>query len=486
MEQDDLVPQTHQENFLMLLAMSDEHGRLVAAQLRPEHFEGDYQMFAMRLFEFWKKYGEAPKTATIDQFANELEDPKRQGLAKTIRRINLNIHNLWSHEPNTTVILDQLYAFKEVQTYKRGIMEMADAAAVGNIIKVRELAFKMQNAQVTKFDPGLNPASVSTFLEQLDVSSQDEFLTGIKELNDRHVVPGRGKLMMFLGVTGAGKTWWLINLGHQATILRKKVLHITLELSAAETNKRYWQMSMSVPLWDRHLETTTASITPDDDGYYKYHRQITKKAKFSLQRPQYKKIASHGKQHKAELDYIRIKQFPTRAFTVSDLDAEMHIQKSVGFHPDMLIIDYAALMKTDADNYRISLGRLLEDLRGFAVKYNIALVTAHQISRQGFKSQHTTMGHIAEDWSIAQTSDIIIALTRAEDEKKAKMARLWVEKNRSGDEGFGVVIAQNYEHGQFFIDSSALYSKETYDTQFSSHGKRSKRADEDDGGSIDD
>ena len=102
----------------------------------------------------------------------------------------------------------------------------------------------------TTFDAGVALGDLDYWEAQRERHEYDEFVTGIAVLDRRQVVPARGTLNILLGVTSHGKSWWLINLGKHALMHRKKVLHVTLELSAAEVQNRYLQNFFAVAGFD--------------------------------------------------------------------------------------------------------------------------------------------------------------------------------------------------------------------------------------------
>jgi hypothetical protein len=59
-------------------------------------------------------------------------------------------------------------------------------------------------------------------------------------------------------------------------------------------------------------------------------------------------------------------------------------------------------------------------------------------------------------------ADFVLVLNRSPAEQPHKLARLWVEKAREGEAHFGVVLTQNYQHGQFVLNSARLGAAEQY------------------------
>jgi hypothetical protein len=154
--------------------------------------------------------------------------------------------------------------------------------------------------------------------------------------------------------------------------------------------------------------------------------------------------------------HLKVKDFPTRTLTLPMLRGYLDLiaaQKN-GFVPDLLIIDYAEIMATDAKDIRVSLFLLMEELRKLAKERDIAVVTVWQGTRESHKAWQLDFSHTSESYMAACTADCFLSFMRSAEEKPYKLARIWVNKNRNGVQDFGVVLTQNYEHGQFVLDSA--------------------------------
>jgi hypothetical protein len=455
-----------QDSLLALLLYDDKHGKLVA-NLDPGLFEGDYREMAIRAIGYWKQYGKPPAMHSSDLFADILEDGANPGKAKTYWNVLLACAQREHHGQNIAFVLNGLEQFQRRQQCKGAVYQAADQLQRPNpdLGLVQETLRKATQSRDLRFDPGLRLDDINGVLDHIAAHESNEFSTGIKELDERHVVPAREKIMVFLAATSAGKSWWLIHLGKRALWKGKKVCHVTLELSDKDVRGRYLQGFLAVPRWERQRLTMRTKFIRDDHGRLIGFAKEPLEARCSMQGDGF------GKQLKKLYGYlpprwgnIRIVQFPTGALTVGQLKGYLDSLEATeeGFVPDLLLVDYAGIMATESDNYRLSLKRVLEDLRALAVERRIAVATAQQVSKEGAKAKQVNMGHVAEDFSIAMTSDFVVTMTRNEREQEHKLARLFVDKDRNGEQNFGAVISQNYDHGIFAIDSAKL-ERERYE-----------------------
>src|SRR5262249_16179972 len=108
------------------------------------------------------------------------------------------------------------------------------------------------------------------------------------------------------------------------------------------------------------------------------------KARLNLEDPNIrKKLSLKLDEWGTRLNNVIVKQFPSGSLTITKLEAYLDsIEIAEKFVPDLLIIDYLALMRLNVDNYTQSLGQTTVLLRGLAVRRNLAIVTAAQGNRE--------------------------------------------------------------------------------------------------------
>jgi hypothetical protein len=154
---------------------------------------------------------------------------------------------------------------------------------------------------------------------------------------------------------------------------------------------------------------------------------------------------------------FRIKRFAPQTLTPGMLRGYLDsLELTERFIPDLILLDYAGLMKTDSKNQRIDIGRNVVELRSIAVERNMAIVTVHQSSKAGATAESVRSVHVAEDWSVVHTADSILTLSATETEKSLGLARLYVEHARMQKDHWGLLLTQALPIGQFVRQSIAL------------------------------
>jgi hypothetical protein len=445
------------ENAITLLAYDDVNGRAVAQLVDPKLFEGEFRIIAERAIAFWEEHGEAPKNHLVDELADVLD--KQDGTAESVSLILSQMYELWQAGINGPYIVGKLSMLVQVQTMKAEIIRVADILHEGGELKLseaHEVLDGLRRARHTDMTRGLSLANYYEYAENLAVSTEDAISLGIPPLDEAFIMLERQTLTVFIAPTNAGKSWFLTHCGWRALERRRKVLHVTLELRAFPTLGRYYQTMFSVPkrvgeelvhelvVRNRKLDDIVTTVADPD---------------FTLDRDTHlvsAELEAHLRQIGGKINNLEVKKFPMSTLTVGHLDAYMDFLEVDGFIPDLLIIDYPKLMKLDARNLRIDLGRTFEEIHEICERRNVAGVVVHQASKEGAKAPNVRMTHVSEDWSVVQTADNVLTYSATETEQALGLARIFVNKARSEKARFQVLISQAYGIGQFCVSAHRM------------------------------
>jgi hypothetical protein len=159
-----------------------------------------------------------------------------------------------------------------------------------------------------------------------------------------------------------------------------------------------------------------------------------------------------------KVENLIIKRFS--GLTIDKLNAYLDNLEIVhGFIPDMILLDYIGLMKLNTKDFRLSLGQVMKDFRDLCIERHVAGVTAQQASKMGATGKSIGLGHVAEDWSLTNTADMVLTYSTTDMEFRYGLGRLYVAKARDEADKFGVLLTQNYKGGQFMLDSTFLGPK---------------------------
>lgn len=438
-----------EENLLTMLCWDDQNASAILLKVRPELFSSrSYRRIAEAAAKHLEEFGRAPQAHITDI----LEDDMRRGEEGILLRRILEDMAALAPTIQPDYVLTQLDKFITLRQISGAIEAASDAVQAGDAEKAQAALYSTDFNR--KGSPGIwlhKPDEVLAFFNERD---EDFFPSGVNVLDVRGIRPRRKTMFLILAPKKTGKSWWLCEMGKQSLMHRKKVLHITLEMSEEECAKRYVQalFAMSstsvgqirVPIFKRDQLGRCSSID------------------FDVQVPEYLRPEIRAEIAK-KLEALRnrppllIKEFPTGNLSVAQLSSFLDsLARREHFEPDVLLIDYPKLMKHDLNNLRLSIGRNLEELRGIGVERNIAIVAPAQGNRSSESAKVVTSGMLGEDWSMAQTADVVCSISRTKAEREIGLARIFVDSARSMEDKYLVMISQSYTTGQFCLDSTYM------------------------------
>jgi replicative DNA helicase len=247
--------------------------------------------------------------------------------------------------------------------------------------------------------------------------------TGIPQLDAKEILQGglgKGELGVIIAPTGVGKSHFLVMLGCNALRLGLNVLHYTFELSEEKTAIRY----------DSNLvDLDSSDILDNKEKVIQYYKS------------------------KTELGRLKVKHFPANTATIFTLRS--HIEKLAlkGFRPDVVLIDYADIMRSSRqyDSLRHELKLIYEELRAYADELKIPFWTASQSNKEGSESEIIDLSNMSEAYGKAFVADLVVSLSRRAQEKSTGFGRLFIAKNRAGRDGILYPIRINTARSTFEI-----------------------------------
>jgi len=213
---------------------------------------------------------------------------------------------------------------------------------------------------------------------------------------------GKGELGVVIAPTGAGKSMVLVHLGTQALKAGKTVIHYTLELQDTIIGNRY--------------DSCLTGVNLGELGVFKENI--------------YEKVSElEGK--------LIIKEYPTKSASTKTIFNHLSRLNKRGIEPDMIIVDYADLLKPKVDRKekRMELESIYEELRGLGQQFESSVWTASQTNRSGLNAEVITMESISEAFNKCFVADFIFSVSRTIQDKSANTGRIFVAKNRNGPDG---------------------------------------------------
>jgi len=393
-----------QEKIMQALLSDHQWAQQMSEVIKLEYFDLKHLKFlSQKYFEYHVQYKTFP---TLQLLVTIIRDDLRTGtdiilrdkIVEYLQRIKLN-----PDMGDIQYVKDKSLDFCRKQAMRGALEQAVDMIATGqdeNVINIIREALTV----------GTTPSIGHEFIEDIESRFvriiRNTCPTGIKELDDRRVMNGglaKGEIGVVVANTGVGKSHFLVQVGSQALMAEKNVIHYTFELSEISTGLRY----------DSHI-----SGIPIDELLERKDEVIEK----------YKGL---------DLGRLIIKEYPTGSASVVTI--RNHIEKLAlkSFKPDMIVIDYADIMRSTRsyDSLRHELKLIYEELRNMSMELKIPIWTASQANRSSAQSDIVGLENMSEAYGKAMVADVVLSLSRKSHEKADGAGRLFVAKNRAGRDG---------------------------------------------------
>jgi replicative DNA helicase len=252
--------------------------------------------------------------------------------------------------------------------------------------------------------------------------------TGYKPIDELlyHKGWGRKELSVILGGAKAGKTTALIDFGINAWASGKNVLYASLEVGRDVIADRMDANISAQAMMEMHHHT---------------HDVRAKVADFAQ-----KALRADGTN-----SVFKIHEFPTGSLKVSDLRRLIERYRSKGVVFDLVVVDYADLMcpERHTDSAVENSKSIYVDLRGLAIREELAVLTATQSNRNGINAHIIKAEHVADDFNKIRIADIVISINRTDEERAAGKCRLYFAASRNQGGEFTIEIEQALDRMKF-------------------------------------
>lgn len=367
--------------------------------------------------EIKKYFNEFGTTPSLDVFKVRINDVSSEVLKQSITD---NLREAWTFRTSNDLdfVKDQFTEFCRNQKMKSAIMESVDFLKSGDYERIR---VQIENALKagTSDDIGYN------YKLNVDVRLDNEEKRStvrtpwpvIDDLMDGGLGPG--ELGVVVAPTGGGKSWALAKIASEAIRNGLTVFHYTLELNDVYVSKRYDSIFTGLA--------------------YQKHSDNKDKIRETV-----KRLGGN----------LIVKVYPTKTASVRTLITHIERAKASGVKPDLIIVDYADLLRPSGrstDNKYEELGGIYEELRGMAGEYEVPVWTASQVNRDGADNEVISVKSIADSFAKAFVADFILSISRRDKDKISNTARVHIVKNRFGADGLTLHSNMDLSNGHMEI-----------------------------------
>ena len=379
--------------------------------LDPSYFESEANIsIVQNIKDYFLEYKSPPTMEVMSVKIKEIDNDMLR--TQVVEHLKDSYKQL--DAPDLEFVKEQTIKFCKNQVLKSAIMESVNLLARGEFEQIK-----------MTIDAAMKAGIERTMGHEYTVDIDERYLESVRntvatgwdvvdEIADGGL--GKGELGVMVAPAGIGKSWALVNVGAAAVKAGLNVIHYTLELNEAYVGLRY--------------DAVMSGIQAQE---LKYHIDEVKEIVGKLK----------GK--------LIVKYYPTKGGTVNTLASHIEKCRMQGFDPDLIIVDYADLLRGHGKEVRHELGNIYEDLRGLAGEQEIPCWTASQANRSALSEDIIGAEKIAESYSKIMTADLVISLSRKIEDKLANTGRWHIIKNRFGQDGITFPSMMNASNGQINI-----------------------------------
>ena len=394
----------------------------IADIIQPEYFESDANSWLLEvIISHFREYKTPPSKDVLKVKVTEIDyDVLKVAIVEQLKEVFR-----YMDSDDLSFVKNEILKFCKNQEIKHAIMDSVNLLQNGNYDEIKT---KIDSAMKAGADTNVGHEYNKDVELRYNEAARHTITTGwdvVDDLMDGGLAPG--ELGVVMAPAGIGKSWLLINIGANAIKNGKNVVHFTLELNENYVGQRY--------------DSVITGIAAQN---LKHHQDDIEQKVGSLP------------------GELVIKYYPTKSVGVMALKA--HIEKSsmLGKKPDLVIVDYADLLRVSAKDKHEALEELYEELRGMGGEYDIPIWTATQAGRSSLEDDIIEADKIASSYGKVMVSDFIMSLSRKVQDKLSGTGRVHIVKNRFGPDGVTLPSKINTNNGQFqFFEPDTSQGKAT-------------------------
>lgn len=348
------------------------------------------------------------RVTKLDSSALLLKYPNKERLKELIR-IDLSSENVdW--------LIKETEEWCKIQALKNAVMESVE------IIEETNSTSKKPKRDITEIDKLVREALSVSFDQELGLkyfSDIEDRLKRYKTKDSKALSTGyqmldyyfnggvRGKTLgVIIAESNLGKTQALCNLSCNFAKKGMNGIYLSLELDTDIIARRHDSIITNIP----YAELTLP---------------------FNEER-----VLKFFKNFKGTKDYFIREYPPSKASCMNIKTYIKELELYEDFKPDYLIVDYINLMKANypqkGQNSYEKYFYVTEELREISVEYNIPVITASQIQREGYSTSSIGMENVRGSMGIMENADWVIAMTQSIEQEPDNFITWKLIKNRLG------------------------------------------------------
>ena len=411
------------------LLTNPTYGKKVIAYLSEDYFEDAGAHIVKAAQQFYQKYTKIPSKKIVQMIVDEMT---------ILNETKAQIDGILSQETDSVDydwMVDETEKFCQQKALFKAIKDSIPFIQEENYENRGQVAHLVQEALTVGFDKSIGHDYIEDAEKRWEFYNREEekIPLGIPMLDQ--ITKGgwaRKTLNILLAGTHVGKTLLMCNFAAENLMRGQNVLYITCEMSEEKIAERIDANLLNIPI--QEVDTTDRTIFMG-------------------------KIDSLKKKARGRL---KIKEYPTSVSNVNHYRALLQeLKLHEDFVPDVVYVDYLNIASSvrfkSAENSYGYVKAISEELRGFAVENNVALITATQTNRSGASDSDPEMDATAESFGVPMTADFLCALISTEELRGLGQILVKQLKNRYRDFTLNnrFVLGMDYEYMRLYDTDNA-------------------------------
>ena len=386
--------------------------RKVLPFIKPEYFQGVYNILFKEIAQFVGKYNKLP---THDAFKIELDEATGFSDEHYHHAVEILPEIFKDEEIDQEWLVDKTEKWCQDRAVHNAIMESITIIdGKHQTLTKNALPDLLSDALSVSFDTNIGHDYIEDFSKRFDFYHADEekmpFDIDMLNTITKGGIPNKS-LNVILAGTGVGKSLAMCHVAGAAMTQGKNVLYITMEMSEERIAERIDANILNIPI--DQLDTLSKSM------YSEKIARISKQTNGKLIVKEYPTGSAHSGHFRALLNELKLKK---------------------KFTPDIIFIDYLNICSSSrmkamggSINSYTYIKAIAEELRGLAVEFDLPVFTATQTTRSGFGNSDVGLEDTSESFGLPATADLMIALIATEELDAVGQVMVKQLKNRYND-----------------------------------------------------
>ena len=456
----EVIKSLDERDFVTSLIMSDKCCQVLLPYVKLSYFDVDYARTVVSwVIEYFHKFKHSPKNDISSMYRVHCDEIQDEALKELVLSYIQELDKSEIQINNEDYLLDRSRDFldyKALMIYTQELQACLETRSMDKARKVQEDYKKVNTVELNEVD--LMDVHDVEKIERALVTTQEELFTLPEALSGVFGKIHRNDLIGILAAPKKGKSWIMQKIGLYALKQRLNVTFVSMEMTMEEVTQRVWQAlwgTESGLIEDGVYETCRFVEDLTEEGKYRpevYDIKVKNKGKSA------KTLQKRLRQENNYTGHLRVIAYPAFGASVEQITARVEELAEEGFVTDVLIIDYADITKPigGGSEVRNQLDAIWKHLRGFAMKFHCALITATQTNRAGLNSSIVSGDTIAEDFRKLAHVTSLVSLEQSPTMHDMHIMRMRNIAMRNGKTSGPCVFPQCLDLGQFIFGEPIL------------------------------